>query len=31
MRVAPMPPVASDIIVDTKSLVGRYLGKKCQE
>ena len=31
VRVAPVPPVASDIIVDTESLVGRYLGKKCQE
>ena len=29
-RVALMPPVVSDIIVDTESLVGRCLGKKCQ-
>ena len=31
IRVAPVPPVASDIIVDTESLVRRCLGKKCQE
>ncbi|XP_065620649.1 uncharacterized protein LOC136063750 [Quercus suber] len=30
MQVAPVAPVASDILVDTESLVGRYLGKKCQ-
>ena len=31
MRMAPVPPVVSDIIVDTESLVGRCVGKKCQE
>ena len=31
IRVALVPPVASDIIVDIESLVGRCLGKKCQE
>nr|XP_023924457.1 uncharacterized protein LOC112035850 [Quercus suber] len=31
MRVAPVPPIASGIIVDTESLVGRCLGKKCQQ
>ncbi|XP_030934441.1 uncharacterized protein LOC115959910 isoform X3 [Quercus lobata] len=30
MRGAPMAPVASDILVDTESIVGRCLGKKCQ-
>ena len=30
MRLAPMPPVALNIIMETKSLVGHYLGKKCQ-
>ena len=30
MRVAPVAPVASDILVDTESLVGCCLGKKCQ-
>ena len=30
MRVAPVPPVASNILVETKSLVGHCLGKKCQ-
>ncbi|KAK9988482.1 hypothetical protein SO802_028721 [Lithocarpus litseifolius] len=30
MRVAPVAPVASDILVDTESLVGRCLGRKCQ-
>ena len=30
MRVAPVAPVASDILVDTESIVGRCLGKKCQ-
>ena len=29
MRVAPMPPIASDIIVDTETLLTRCLGKKC--
>ena len=29
MRMAPVPPVALDIIVDIESLVGRCLGKKC--
>ena len=29
--MALVPPVVSDIIVDTESLVGRCLGKKCQE
>ena len=31
MWVALVPPVALDIIVDTKSLIGHCLGKKCQE
>ena len=31
IQVALVPPVASDIIVDTESLVGRCVGKKCQE
>ena len=31
IQVALVPPVASDIIVDTESLVGRCLGKKYQE
>ncbi|XP_030946005.1 uncharacterized protein LOC115970519 [Quercus lobata] len=31
MRVAPVPPVASDIIVDTETLLTRCLGKKCRE
>ena len=31
IRVAPVPPVALDIIVDIESLVGHCLGKKCQE
>nr|XP_023905102.1 uncharacterized protein LOC112016865 [Quercus suber] len=31
IQVAPVPPVASGIIVDTESLVGRCLGKKCQQ
>ncbi|KAL0005925.1 hypothetical protein SO802_013486 [Lithocarpus litseifolius] len=29
-RVAPVALIASDILVDTESLVGRCLGKKCQ-
>nr|XP_023870348.1 uncharacterized protein LOC111982961 [Quercus suber] len=30
IRVAPVAPVASDILVDTESLIRRCLGKKCQ-
>ena len=30
MRVASVAPVASDILMETESLVGRCLGKKCQ-
>ncbi|XP_075660213.1 uncharacterized protein LOC142630034 [Castanea sativa] len=29
-RLAPVPPVASQIIPDTEHLVGRCLGRKCQ-
>ena len=29
-RLAPEPPVASDIILETEHLVGRCLGRKCQ-
>ena len=28
--MAPVAPVVSDILVETESLVGRCLGKKCQ-
>ena len=31
MQVVPVPPIASDIIVDTETLFTRCLGKKCQE
>ncbi|XP_050278453.1 uncharacterized protein LOC126719982 [Quercus robur] len=30
MQMAPVAPVASDILVDTERIVGRCLGKKCQ-
>ena len=30
MRSAPVPPVVSEIILDTAHLVGRCLGRKCQ-
>ena len=30
MRVAPVAPIASDILVETESLVRHCLGKKCQ-
>ena len=30
MQLAPEPPIASDIIVGTEHLLGRYLGRKCQ-
>ena len=29
MRLAPIPPVVSEIILDTAHLVGRCLGRKC--